>query len=217
MTAAVSRPGARIGWLATAGLAAAMLAHGFGVITHFALDQFAIASLGWVCFRLARHKGIDGRTAALAATAVAGALAILRLGIPDLRYMPYLLVVPANLAVAWLFASGLRPGREPVLLRLVRLMGIAPAEDVRFRRFIARQCLLWAGLSLATAGLALAAMVLAASHPALADMLGWLVAAQIAWFMLSHHYASLRYGRPEGWWTTARAMLRPEIWTRLGA
>ncbi len=215
MTAAVSRPGARIGWLATAGLAAAMLAHGFGLISQLALDQVAVASLGWVCFRLVQHKGIDGRTAALAAVALAGALAALRLGIPDLRYMPYLLVVPANLAVAWLFASSLRPGREPILLRLVSLMGVSPAEDVRFRRFIVRQCLLWAGLALATAGLAFAAMLAAASHPWLADVLAWLVAAQVAWFMLSHHYASLRYGRPEGWWTTARAMMRPEIWSRI--
>jgi hypothetical protein len=213
----VSRPGARTGWLATGALVFAMLAHGHGSITQFALDQVAVASLGVICFRFARQKGIEAVTASSAAIGLVSALAALRLGFADLRYMPYLLIVPVNLAVAWLFAGSLRPGREPILLRLIGLMGIASADDPHFRRFIARQCLLWAGLSLATAGVALAAMVFVAAHPWLADVLVGLFAAQVAWFMLSHHYASLRYGRPEGWWTTARAMMRPEIWSRLRA
>lgn len=213
----MGRLGVRVGWAATGALVAAMLAHASGLITQLVLDQFAIVSLGWACFRFAGHSGIDNKIALSVAVALAGSLAVLRLGFAELRYMPYLLIVPANLAVAWLFASSLRRGREPILLRLIGVMGVLPANDPRFRRFIARQCLLWAGLSLATAGLALAATVLAVSRPWLADVLAWLFAGQVAWFMLSHHYASMRYGRPEGWWTTARAMMHARTWSRLRA
>ena len=204
------------GWLATAVLAVAMLAHAAGLISQAALDHVGLLSIGWVVFRLAEGRaGAWG--AALLALGLGGGLALVRLGMPGLSYVPYLLVLPANLLVAWLFASGLRPGREPILLRLVRAMGVCPADDPRFRRFIARQCLVWAGLSLATACVALAALIFVSSHPWLAELLAWLVAAQALWFVLSHHYASFRYGRPEGWWTTARAMIRPETWSRLRA
>ena len=208
---------ASIGWLATAALATAMLAHAAGLISHTALDHVGLASLGWAVFRLAEGHRAGALGAACLALGLAGGLALVRFGIPDLRYMPYLLIVPANLAVAWVFASGLRPGREPILLRLVRLMGVCPADDPRFRRFIAGQCLLWAVLSFSTACVALAALVLVASQPWLAQFLAWLFAAQAVWFILSHRYASFRYGRPESWRTTARAMLRPETWSRLRA
>jgi hypothetical protein len=211
----VSRVRASAGWLATAALAAAMLAHDAGLMSQTALDHVGLVSIGWGVFRLAERRGVWG--AAGLALGLAGGLALLRFGVPGLRYMPYLLIVPANLAIAWLFASGLRPGREPILLRLVQLMGVSPADDPRFRRFIAGQCLLWAVLSFATACVALAALVFVAALPWLAELLAWLFAVQALWFVLSHHYASFRYGRPEGWWTTARAILRPETWSRLRA
>ena len=206
-----------MGWLATVSLVAAMLAHAAGLASQAVLDHVGLVSISWGVFRLAERRGFAARRAAGLALGLAGGLALLRLGIPGLRYMPYLLIVPANLTAAWLFASGLRPGREPILLRLVRLMGVSPADDPRFRRFIAGQCLLWAVLSFATAWVAFAALVLVAGHPWLAQALAWLFAAQALWFVLSHHYASFRYGRPEGWWTTARAMLRPETWSRLAS
>ncbi len=209
------------GWLTTAALAmvlmGAMLSHAAGLISQATLDYFGLVSVGWIVFRLAARLGLGARRAAFLALMLSGGLALLRLGLPGLSYMPYLLIVPANLIAAWLFASGLRHGREPILLRLILLMGVSPADDPRFRRFIARQCLLWAVLSLSTAGLALAAIFLIASHPVLAQALAGLFAAQAVWFVLSHHYASFRYGRPEGWWTTARTMLRPETWSRLRA
>lgn len=213
----MSRPRASAGWLATGALAVAMLAHAAGLISQTVLDHIGLVSIGWVVFRLAERRGAGAWSAAWLALGLAGGLAVLRLALPDLRYMPYLLIVPANLAVAWLFASGLRPGHEPILLRLVRLMGVSPADDPRFRRFIAGQCLLWAVLSSSTACVALAALVFVASQPWLAQAVAWLFAGQAFWFVLSHHYASIRYGRPESWWTTARAMLRPEIWSRLSA
>jgi hypothetical protein len=193
-----------------------MLAHAAGLISQAALDHVGLVSTGWIVFRLT--SGAAGtRGAAVLAFAVGGGLAALRVVQPDLHLMPYLLIAPANMAVAWLFANSLRPGREPILLRLVLVMGVSPADDPSFRRFIARQCMLWAGLSISTACLALAALLLVASQPWLAQLLAWLFAAQALWFVLSHHYASLRYGRPEGWWTTARAMIRPETWSRLRA
>lgn len=213
----MSRLRASAGWLATAALAAAMLAHAAGLISQAVLDHVGLVSLGWVVFRLAEGRGAGAWRAACLALGLAGTLAAVRLGIPHLRYMPYLLIVPANIAVGWLFASGLRPGREPILLRLIRLMGVSPADDPRFRRFIAGQCLLWAALSFSTAGVALAALVLVSSQPWLAQPLAWLFAVQAVWFVLSHHYASFRYGRPEGWWTTARAVLRPGTWSQLRA
>lgn len=194
-----------------------MLAHAAGLISQIALDCVGLVSVCWIVFRLAACCGAGACGAAALALALAGGLASVRFAVPGLVYMPYLLVVPANLGAAWLFASGLRNGREPILLRLVLLMGVSPADDPRFRRFIARQCLLWAGLSSLTAVTALASMALVASHPILAQLLAWLFAAQALWFVLSHHYASFRYGRPESWLTTARAMLRPETWSRLRA
>ena len=213
----MSRLRASAGGLATAALAAAMLAHAAGLISQAALDHVGLVSLGWLVFRLADGRGAGEWRAAGLALGLAGMLAAVRLGVPDLRFMPYLLILPANLAVGWLFASGLRPGREPILLRLIRLMGVSPADDPHFRRFIAGQCLLWAALSFSTAGVALAALVLVSSQPWLAQLLAWLFAVQAVWFVLSHHYASFRYGRPEGWWTTARAVLRPETWSQLRA
>ena len=213
----MSRLRASAGWLATAALAAAMPAHAAGFASQAVVDHVVLASIGWAVFRLAERRGLPGWQAAAAGLVLAGGLTLQRLAMPDLRYMPYLLIVPANLAVAWLFASGLRPGREPILLRLVRVMGVSPADDPRFRRFIAGQCVLWAVLSAATACTALAALLFVARHPWLAEVLGGLVAAQALWFVLSHHYASIRYGRPESWWTTARAMMRPETWSRLRA
>ena len=210
---------ASAGWLATVALAgallAAMLAHAAGVVSQGVLDHVGLVSIGWLVMRLAARHGAGAWGAASLALALGGGLALVRLGVPGLTYMPYLLIVPANLIAAWIFASGLRRGREPILLRLIALMGVSPADDPRFRRFIARQCLLWAGLSLSTAALALAALFLVGAHPVLARLLAWSFAAQALWFVLSHHYASVRYGRPEGWWTTARAMLRPETWSRL--
>jgi hypothetical protein len=205
-----------VGWLATGALAAAMLAHAAGLLSQAALDGVGLVSIGWAACGLAERRAGPWGAAALG-LALAGGLALLRLSVPGLSYMPYLLVVPVNLALAWLFISGFRPGREPILLRLVRLMGVSPADDPRFRRFIAGQCLVWAGLSLATAALAFAALLLVASHPGLARILALLVGVQAAWFVLSHHYASFRYGRPESWLATARVMLRPDTWSRLRA
>lgn len=211
----MSRAGACIGWVAAGALAAAMLAHGLGFIPQVALDRVGLVSLGWAIFRLGLGRGLGRRGAAATAVAFVGFLEVARLGVPGLSYMPHLLIIPANIGVAWLFARGLRPGRQPILLQLVELMGVAPADDPRFRRFIARQCLLWTALCLATACVALAALVSVGSRPWLAGLLVALVSVQAAWFVLSHHYASLRYGRPEGWWTTARAMMRPDIRARL--
>ncbi len=128
-----------------------------GLISQATLDHVGLLSLACVVFRLAERR-VGTPAAAAASVALGAGLALVRSVVPDLQYMPYLLIVPANLAVAWLFASGLRPGREPILLRLIRRDGGLVRPTIRgFRRFITRQCALWAGLSLATAGLAFTA------------------------------------------------------------
>ena len=86
-----------------------------------------------------------------------------------------------------------------------------------FRRFITRQCLLWSVATLVTAAMAIACMVSVTARDALVPALIVFLATQMAHFALSHHYASLRYGRPETWMDTLRTMVRPETWRGLVA
>lgn len=202
---------AGIGWAITIALACAMAAHAAGMIGDRALDHVGLVSVAWATFRFAGRRGAAAWIAGSVAVALAGGLALLQVAVPELRYMPWLLIVAANMAMAWIFASGLLPGRQPVLLRLVLLMGLRPADDPRFRRFIAGQCLLWAVLAGATAAVAAAALVAVSTHHWLSDLLAGLVAVQVIWFAVSHHYAGLCYGRPETWWGTVLAMARPDI------
>lgn len=185
-------------------LAGAEALRAMGAISALALDRVFLGAVAWAVFSLAGRRAAG----ALAGIAVAVALGALQLWLPSLRYAPYVLMVPALLAVAAVFARGLLPGRAPILLGLVEEMGLQPADDPRFRRFMTGQCLLWAALSLAGAGLAAGAMVSPAARPALAWGLAALVAVQAVWFVLSHHYARWRYGRPETWRRTLRAMAR---------
>lgn len=147
---------------------------------------------------------------ALVAFAVLAGVEILY---PALRYMPFLLIALVHVGLAWIFAEGLRMGREPILLRLVRLMGLRELDDPRFVRFMRGQCGLWSVAALATATLSFWCM-LGAAGGALLTTLFWV---QMIWFWLSHEYARWRYGRPETWWMTLQAMTRPGIWPRLVA
>ncbi len=208
-------PRAAVGWLVTAVLAGIVLGRVAGVVSPRMLEHIAVVSFGWALFRVLERSRTGPAPGMAIAVAVSAGLALAQVRVPSLQYMPYLLVAPANLAVAWVFASGLLPGREPVLLRLIRLMGVHPADDVRFRRFIAGQCLIWAVLASTTALAAIAALVSVAMHPWLGEVLTCLVAVQVLWFGLSHYYAQLRYRRPETWLDTVRAMASPEIWQRL--
>ncbi len=195
-------------------LVAATVLNILGIISPHMLDMVFLASVGWMLFRL-----LTGRFG-LVAAACAGlgtviGLVMIQEIFPTVRYAPYLAVAPINLSLSALFARGLLPGREPVLLELVRIMGIAPVTDLGFVRFITGQCLLWSVLTLATAILAIAAMLDEPARPMIAGALMTLVIAQMIWFAVSHRYATYRYGRPETWLTTLRTLTRADVWPRL--
>lgn len=203
------------GYLCLAALVGAILLSAAGVIQHRTVDQVFIACAAWTVFNLSltARTGLPGR--ALAAGAVVAALGALQAQAPTLQYVPYLAIAPVNLFLAHLFARGLLPGRQPVLLRLIILMGQRPADDRRFRRFVAWQCAIWSVMTFATAVLALAAAVREPARAELTAVLGWLVAAQVIWFVVSHIYAGRRYDRPETCWHTLRAMATPDLWSKL--
>jgi len=179
------------------------------------LDIICVLSVAWMTYRILRSQLNHWMHGALAALSLASGLFVLQVVFPDLRYMPYLLIVPINLGVAYMFARGLLPNREPILLELVRLMARHPADDPKFIRFMTGQCLLWSVVALATAMLAVGCLLYASTHPELATMLTWFLIAQIAWFAVSHHYAGIRYGRPETWWDTLCALARPDVRSQL--
>jgi hypothetical protein len=194
---------------------AAVLA-GMGVISPQSLDYVFLCLAAWALFKLIRRIARPA-PAALLAAGMAGCLAGLQIWQPWLRYMPYLVVFPANLALAHIFARGLLPGRQPVLLQLIRAMGEGPVDDRRFRNFVISQCALWSLMTFATACLAFVAMVSVTARPSVSVALMDLMIFQIIWFVLSHHYASLRYNRTETWRGTLRTMARPDIWSALRA
>lgn len=198
-------------------VALALIGRMLGLVSQGQLDLVGVLSLGWVIFRLAEAGGLPTIAAAAGGSGTIVLLLTLDASVPGLTLMPYLLLVPANLFVAWMFARGLMPGREPVLLTLIRLMEIGPVDDPQFRNFVRGQCILWAGLAIANVIAGIAAVPYAASNPWIDNALVWMGLGQVLWFAISHHYAATRYGRRETWWSTARAMARPEIWSRLTA
>jgi hypothetical protein len=154
---------------------------------------------------------------ALAGAGVACGLVALQVWQPTLQYMPYLAVAPINFVLSYVFARGLAPGRRPALLILIEDIGLMPVDDPSFRRFLAGQCALWSTMALATGLLAAAAMVAEPWRAELSAALGVLVAAQVLWFFGSHRYSAARYGRPERWRDTLRAMARVDLWSSLKA
>jgi hypothetical protein len=170
----------------------------------------------WALFKLIR-KIAPPVPAAILGAGITGCLAGLQIWLPSLQYMPYLVVFPANLALAYIFARGLFPGRQPVLLQLIRAMGQGPVDDPRFRNFVIWQCVLWSLMTFATACLAFATMISETARSSVSIVLIDLMIFQVIWFVLSHYYASLRYNRPETWRATLQTMARPDIWSTLRA
>lgn len=205
------------GRLVVAALVLAVGLKAAGVISQPALDLVMLASIAWAAFGLAARAGAGPAPSALAAGALAGALVALQAWQPGLQYMPYLAVAPVNLALGYVFARGLMPGRRPALLALVESTGRRPVDDPSFRRYLAGQCALWSLLALATGLVAAAAMVAAPARAALSVALGALIGAQVLLFLGSHRYAAARYGRTERWRDTLRAMARVDLWAGLRA
>ena len=153
------------------------------------------------------------------ATAVAVFLAVgavlAQMADPDIVLAPFLVVVLINGLVAYVFARGLMPGRQPLILQIVGLLDSGYGTSPEFRHFVVGQCWIWVGLSLLTSLSGLVAM-LVPEHQNFASMVvAGLVVIQIAWFVLSHEYANRRYRRPETWMDTLRVISRPGVWAKL--
>jgi len=203
------------GYLCLVALAGSILLNAAGIVSHQVVDHVFLPCAAWTVFSLTRKAGPGPLKAAFAGGAVLLGLAALQLQWPSLQFAPYLAIVPANVFLAYLFAHGLLPGRQPALLRLIILMGQHPVEGRQFRRFVAWQCFVWSVMTFGTAVLAMAATVWEPWRADLAAELGWLVAVQVVWFVASHVYAAHRYDRPETCWSTIRAMATPGLWSKL--
>lgn len=188
-----------------------------GFVGDLALDMVFLACMALTGARMLASTALPWQIWGGLLAAGLVALVALRLQFTGLRYMPYAILAPANLGLSYAFAYGLFGDRVPILIRLVDIMGQKDAEDPAFRRFIARQCLLWSVATLVTAAMAVACMVSSGAREIVVPALMVFVAAQVAHFALSHHYASIRYGRPETWVDTLKAMSRPETWRGLTA
>lgn len=204
-----------LGVLAPLSLAVGICLNVADAISAQALDYLAMYAVFWVVWRVIVSSGASEFASLLGALAAVATLVMLQAQFSDIRYMPYLLVIPANFLMAWFFVRNLVSDRSPILVDLIKIMGLRPV-DPTFHRFVEGQCLLWSVMSAATAIVAAFAMVWADSRPTLAGILLALVAVQIVWFALSHYYASFRYDRPETWSLTLRTMIRRDVWARLG-
>tara|TARA_R110002110_G_scaffold11824_5_gene56608 strand:+ start:734 stop:1375 length:642 start_codon:yes stop_codon:yes gene_type:complete len=205
----------RLGLLSFAATVIALALLIGGVISRAGFDilfayAFAIATAPFL------HKTGLGNRASL------GVLAALLIGIfiasttlPNVRFAPYLAVFLINAVVAYVFLRNQLPGREPLILQLIGLIGMAPAGQPGFRRFIYWQCWAWVAFGATTSLLGLVAMFAPEIRPFAGTVIGGLVAAQLVWFFVSHGYANWRHKRPETWRDTVRAMSRPTVWHEL--
>ncbi len=204
-------PGAPLSLLALAGTAALVEA---GAADPGHLDLVFALCLALTLWRVGPELGLAERWSSGGAGALA-AMGIAGLALPDLRLAPYLGVAVGHLAVAAVFLRGVMPGRTPVLLQFIEHMGQGGPGSAGFRRFVRRQGWVWAGLMLASAAAGLVGMVAPGLRAEAGMAAGGLLAAQIAWFVLTHRYATWRYARPETWRGTLRAVARPDAWSAL--
>lgn len=191
-------------------LVAAGLLRAIGLLAPLTVDLIYLAALVWLGTRLAAAVAPRAGLALTATIALGLILLAARLTWDDLRYAPYLFVLPANLLVAWIFGRSFLMGRQPILLDLIRIMDLHPVEDPRFVRFVRGQCLLWTGIGLTTALIALACLLWVVQAPWLAWVLTGVALGQLAWLPISHFYAAARYHRPETFRDTLKAISRPE-------
>ena len=204
-----------VGILVIAALVLGSVAVGRGVLDPQIYDWMFAAAMVATFWGLLPRTGLPRRWAGPVSLAL-GALAIgAQLIWPQIRLAPYMAIAVINLGVAYIFASGLVMGREPILLQLIRMMKMGPEAPPDFRRFVTRQCVLWAGLGAVTGALGCVAMVAPSTRALLTPGITGLILGQVAWFILSHHYATWRYKRAETWQTTMRVMARPATWTDL--
>lgn len=201
--------------LAFGGLIAAMGLAQAGHISQMALDTVFAVILGLSVARAAPQFGLTVKVAWLAGAAIAFCAIGSQALVPHLRYTPFLGILLIHLAVGAVFLRGIMPGRTPILLQFVALMGRGNQGGPAFKRFMRRQCWLWAGFAFLTAGLAGWAMLSATSRGTAGACTTAMMLFQVLWFVASHYYAQRRYARPESWHHTLAALSRPAAWSRL--
>ena len=211
----MSRLTARLGRLSFLGILIALALLIAGVISRQSFDiVFALAfSMSAVPFL--HRTGLSERTAIGATVVLIVTILLAATLVPDIKFAPYLAVVLINGVVAYAFFRNQLPGRTPLILQLVDLIGIAPIGSQEFQRFIYRQCWAWVAFGGITSLIGLTAMFLPETRPVAGTVIFGLVAAQLGWFFLSHMYANWRHKRPETWRDTIIAMARPTIWSEL--
>ncbi|MDA1189918.1 MAG: hypothetical protein O2854_09640, partial [Chloroflexi bacterium] len=97
----------------------------FEIVFGIALAGSAIA--------FSRRIGVTNQNAVIALATLVAVMVALWLTLPDIRFAPYLAVVLANGLVAYMFACGQLPGRTPLILQLIKLIGIGPVVSEKFR------------------------------------------------------------------------------------
>lgn len=199
----------------TAAIVSCLLLNKTGEISDRSLDLAVVVSGSWIVFTVGERIVGSPSLAGSMAVAFGAGLVLLQQWFSSLHYAPHLLIVIGNLLICYLFARGLLPGREPMLLQVIRLMGRRSIDDPCFRQFIRRQCAIWSLMTFATAAVAFVAMSIDYLDDEMAVALNVLIVVQIAWFALSHYYANIRYRRPETWFDTLRFMFRPGTWKQL--
>ena len=186
-----------------------------GVLPAPIFDLVFILSLAVSLLGSLPRFGVSAEHARLGAAAFAIASIGLLLGIPGLAVTPFLAVALAYAQLSYVFAHGLMPGRQPILEQLIRLMAIKTDGTPEFWHFVRGQCRLWTVLCGLMTALSLLAMLSQGSRDTAGTALTLGVIGQLAVFVLSHIYAGWRYGRPETWVQTLKAMFRPAIWSKL--
>lgn len=196
-------------------VAIAMVLAEHGGISPVQLNLFFAAASGHLMLALLFRIGVRGLHAVVLAVALMGGAVFVQLDDPKLQLAPYLAIAVINSFVALVFARGLLPGREPIILQVIRLAETGPQVTCAFRRFIYGQCWVWMGFGLGTALCSLCAMICPGIRAAADAVIIAIMVSQVAWFVGSHRYANFRYGRPETWLGTARAVSRRSLWASL--
>lgn len=203
-------------WMASLALVAVMAALLAGErVTRLQFDLVFAVVVGNIALALLFRIGLCGLRAVLPAALFTGGAMAMQLYNHEIRLAPYLAIAVINVFVAYVFARGLLPGREPLILQMIRLTGSGPEGADGFRRFVYRQCWIWTGFGLVTALCGLVAMFVPALRPAAEAAILGSIGCQVAWFIASHQLANRRHGRSETWLWTARTFSQRSLWSAL--
>lgn len=204
-----------IGVLSFGALAIGIVLRLFDLISAGLFDVIFAIAMGNTAMALAMKVG----TPRAAANAIGLGVPIIALGaqwiFPQIQLSPYLAIVVINVFVAYIFGRGLDASRTPLIVQLIRVSDSGPEGPNDFQNYVYGQGCVWTVFGAFTAILGLIAMLIPSSRETLGIAITALFALQIAWFVLAHYWARLRYKRPETWLGTVRLMARNDIWSEL--